>query len=223
MSYLFTGDKMNILKGIAVGITMMIPGLSGGSTAMLLNVYDKLMDSISYITIKNIFFIFQLGLGILIGIFSFSIFLFKFTSFTYFSYLVIGIIILNILLLFKQYNNMNIKYISLIFIGYILMMVIKNLSSYSIELNTLSYFFIGLLIAVSLILPGLGATYVLYILGLYDKLNNAISCFDITFLISLGLSTLVGVILSAKLINFILKKDKFIIYSLVIGLLIGGI
>lgn len=214
---------MNILKGIAVGITMMIPGLSGGSTAMLLNVYDKLMDSISYITIKNIFFIFQLGLGILIGIFSFSIFLFKFTSFTYFSYLVIGIIILNILLLFKQYNNMNIKYISLIFIGYILMMVIKNLSSYSVELNTLSYFFIGLLIAVSLILPGLGATYVLYILGLYDKLNNAISCFDITFLISLGLSTLVGVILSAKLINFILKKDKFIIYSLVIGLLIGGI
>lgn len=215
---------MNFIKGVLIGITMMIPGLSGGSCAMVLRVYDKLMNSISNLfNIKNIIFLFLLGLGIISGIILFSFILYKYTTNDFFSYLVIIIIIINIILLLKEYKKINLLYIVLIGLGYVSMLIIKNLSSYEIELNLLTYFLIGLLIAVSLILPGLGASYVLYIMGLYNKLNEALINFDFIFIFSLGISTLIGILLSAKLINYILNKDKLIIYSLVIGLLIGGI
>lgn len=214
---------LNILKGVLIGITMMIPGLSGGSCAMVLNVYEKLMNCIDNINIKNIIFLLKLSIGIIFGIFIFSFFLYKFTLFEYFNSLVIFIIILNILFLLKEYKKINLLYITLGLLGYISMLIIKSLTTYTIDLNVITYLAIGLLLAISLILPGLGATYVLYILGLYEKLNIALSSFDFMFLFSIGLSTIIGILVSAKMINQILNKDKFIIYSLVIGLLIGGI
>lgn len=215
---------MNFIKGILIGITMMIPGLSGGSCAMILKVYDKLMDCISNLfNIKNIIFLFIFGLGILLGIILFSFCLFNFTSYKYFKYLVTIVIFINIFLLLKEYNKINLIYISLTLLGFISMLIIRNLYIIEIELNVLTYLLIGLLIAISLILPGLGASYILYILGLYDKINISIVNFDYIFLISLGISTIFGIILSAKGINFLLKRDKYIIYSIVIGLLLGGL
>lgn len=215
---------LNFIKGLLIGITMMIPGLSGGSCAMVLRIYDKLMFSISNIfNIKNILFLTILSLGIISGFFFFSKFFYQFTTYNYFKYIITVIIILNITFLLKEFNKFNFLYVILIVLGYISMLIIKNLSSFNIELSVLSYILIGLLLAISLILPGLGASYVLYILGLYDKLNNSIVNFDYTFLLSLGITTILGILISAKLINFILNKDKLIIYSLVIGLLIGGI
>ncbi len=215
---------MSFIKGILIGITMMIPGLSGGSCAMVLKVYDKMMNAISNIfEIKNILFCIKIGLGILIGIFLFSFFFYKFTLYNFFSYLVIIIIILNILLLLKEYKKIKLIYILLLFIGYFLMYLLNNSKSFNIEFNLLTYLIIGFLLAISLILPGLGATYVLYILNLYDKFNYSLVNFDFVFLSLISLSTLIGVLMSASVINKVLIKDKFLIYSLVIGLLLGGI
>lgn len=215
---------MNFIKGVLIGITMMIPGLSGGSCAMVLNVYDKMMNAVTNIfNFKQMIFCLKIGLGILSGILFFSFFLYKFTLFSYFSYIVLFIIIINILLLFKEYKSFKIKYILLISLGYLMMFILNNLTIKDIEFNLITYFIIGLLLAISLILPGLGASYVLYILNLYDKLNTALINFDIVFLLLISLSTLIGTFLSANIINTILKKDKFIIYSVVIGLLLGGI
>lgn len=202
----------------------MVPGLSGGSCAMILKVYDKLMDSVSNIfNFKNIIFCLKLGLGIVTGILFFSFFLYKFTINNYFSYIVIFIIILNIFLLIKDFNNFKIYYIFLIFLGYFSMYILKTSSSINIEFNLITYLLIGLLLAISLILPGLGATYVLYILNLYDKLNYSLINLDFVFLILLSLSTIISIFLTSNIINFILKKNKYIIYSIVIGLLLGGI
>ncbi len=212
-----------ILKGILVGIVMMIPGLSGGSMAMALNIYDNSIDCVSNLSIKNFIYLFKVALGGILGILFFSFFLYKITTFSYFNFFVLFIILLNILILFKQYNKIKFKYILLIAIGYLCMLILNNFNTYNFQLNYYTYFIIGILLAVSLILPGLGASYVLYILNLYEIFNHAITSFDITFMLNISLYTLIGIFLTAKLINYILCKDKFLIYSLVIGLLLGGL
>lgn len=214
---------MLILKGIIIGIVMMVPGLSGGSMAMVLNVYTQSVNCISNINIKNIFYLVKLLLGGIIGILFFSFCLYNITTLPYFTYIVKGIIILNILLLIKQYKQIKFYYFILIVIGYLTMMILNNFNSYTIQLNLLSYLIIGLLLAISLILPGLGASYVLYILNLYNVFNEAIITFNLAFLINISIFTLLGIFLSAKLIDTILNKDKHVIYSLVIGLLVASI
>ncbi len=65
----------NVLKGIAVGISMMVPGVSGGTMAIVLGIYDKLVHSVATFFKnwrKNVPFLLQVGLGGVIGVLIFS-------------------------------------------------------------------------------------------------------------------------------------------------------
>ena len=66
---------VTILCGVVIGIAEIIPGVSGGTLAVLLNIYDKLIGSISRLTKnlkKNLLFLAPLVLGMGSGIFAFS-------------------------------------------------------------------------------------------------------------------------------------------------------
>ena len=74
-------DKIiTALKGMALGLAFVIPGFSGGTMAVILKIYDKLLDAIS-LNIqklkKNIGFLLALGVGILLSIFITSVVLTK--------------------------------------------------------------------------------------------------------------------------------------------------
>ena len=72
----------NIFKGFFIGVANAIPGVSGGTIAFLLGIYEQFIDALSNITdIKSnkfkerFIFLFQIGVGILLGLFiSFKIF-----------------------------------------------------------------------------------------------------------------------------------------------------
>ena len=67
-----TGLK-NIFAGIVIGISNVIPGVSGGTMAVVLNVYDEILDAVSIKRfVKHLFFIITLGIGMLAGIYGFS-------------------------------------------------------------------------------------------------------------------------------------------------------
>ena len=56
----------NIIKGVVIGISMMVPGVSGGTMAIVLGIYDKLVHSVAAIFKdfrKNILFLVQFGIG----------------------------------------------------------------------------------------------------------------------------------------------------------------
>lgn len=65
----------NIVKGIVVGVSMMIPGVSGGTMAIVLGIYDRLVHSVAAFFKdwrKNILFLLQVGIGGGIGVLIFS-------------------------------------------------------------------------------------------------------------------------------------------------------
>ena len=62
---------LNVLRGAVIGISMIIPGVSGGTLAVLMNVYDKLINAISDLRrdFKNSFtFLLPIALGAVLGI-----------------------------------------------------------------------------------------------------------------------------------------------------------
>lgn len=204
----------------------MIPGLSGGSTAMLLNIYDKMIRCMAELTKNfksNFLFLLKISLGILFGFIIFSFFLYEITTYSFFNYLVAVIIIINILFLTRK-TKLKFNNILLVLIGMFSLNILQK-TQLVVDLNQeiLPFIITGILLGLSLILPGLGITYVLYILGLYDTFNLAIINFDYVFLIKIGLCTIFGIIITVKLLNYLLKNRPSLVYSLVIGLLIGSL
>lgn len=97
----------NIVKGIAIGVSMMVPGVSGGTMAIVLGIYDRLVHSVATFFKdwkKNLLFLLQVGIGGGIGILIFSRLMEgAMTKYPHIMrFLIMGIIIGGLPLLFKK-------------------------------------------------------------------------------------------------------------------------
>ena len=97
----------NVIKGIVIGIAMMVPGVSGGTMAIVLGIYDRLVHSVATIFRdfkNNLLFLVQVGIGGAAGVLIFSRLMEgAMTSYPYIMrYLIMGVIIGGLPLLFKK-------------------------------------------------------------------------------------------------------------------------
>jgi len=101
------GLLKNIIKGIAIGISMMVPGVSGGTMAIVLGIYDRLVHSVAAFFSdwkKNLPFLLQVGAGGAVGVLIFSRFM-EGAMMAYphiMRYLIMGIIIGGLPLLYRK-------------------------------------------------------------------------------------------------------------------------
>ncbi|UZQ85314.1 DUF368 domain-containing protein [Thermoclostridium stercorarium] len=115
-------DKLvNVLKGIIIGIATLVPGVSGGTMAIILGVYDDIIHSISSFfsdVRKNAVFLATVGIGGVIGLFGFSRLMeYLLANFRYpMIYLFIGVIIGGIPVLYKKTDTGNKKAVDWIFL-----------------------------------------------------------------------------------------------------------
>lgn len=227
----------NFLKGIAISISQIVPGVSGGTIAMILGIYDKLLHAINNILsdFKNQYkILLQVFLGAIIGIFLFSN-LVKILFEKYpiqIGYLFIGVILGGAPLMFKKatvkgFNKKNIVYL-LIGIIIVLMMGSPNNDASSIitKLTLLRFIWLfigGVVVAIALILPGISGSFMLYILGLYNTVLTAVSEFNILILIPIALGGIIGTLLTARIIEGLLIKYPQQTYILIFGFILGSV
>ena len=102
----------------------------------------------------------------------------------------------------------------------------NNLSSlFNFKANFISYFMIGFIDAATMIIPGISGTAVMMILGCYEMLLTLISSLtsinsiinNLNLLIPYTLGIILTVIIFSKLINHLIKKNEYLIYSFIIG------
>ena len=232
---------INIINGIIFGVSNVIPGVSGGTMAIIFNFYDVLTESITLnfkVLIKNIKFIIPFGIGIIVGIIGFSTLIdyliSNHTQHTYFG--LIGIVLGSIpLILFKakRAGDLTIKSWIPFIITLIIMIVISmqpSVESGSILFTTLNVqsfimLFIGLTIAAStMIIPGISGSLMLVIMGLYTTIiAEVIGNFNFELMIPTLLGIACGLLGGAKLITILLKKYTQLTYMAIFGLVIGSI
>jgi len=234
-----------IIAGIAVGIANVIPGVSGGTIAVVFGVYSDLIGaaSLDIKTIKANFKIYLclfggIGLGVLLFARLFKIVYERFPIQTNFFF--IGLIVGSIFIIFEfvreKEQKSSFKTASKIlwfFIGLSIMLALYFFkgaaASSTAAVETLSLgsfiflFLAGFVGAAAMVIPGISGSFLLLIIGAYYTVIKAITELNIPVLIPVGLGILAGIILSARLIGFLMEKFPKITYAFILGLVAGSI
>lgn len=235
---------MLFLIGLLIGTAMVIPGVSGGVIAVIFGVYDKLIESLNNLfkDFKSSFkFLFILGLGIIIGAVWFSnvmLLLYErhelLTKFAF-----IGLILGSVPHLFRKVHektNKRANYIIVVLVSitlFLITMLSKDAESstyISLNSNNIIFLFVaGIIYSSGKVIPGISGSFLLIMLGIYEYILKIVSNpfllekDDVIKLIPFCLGFIFGMIVFLKLMSVLLKKYFRIIYSIIIGFVIGSI
>ncbi|MGG0670091.1 DUF368 domain-containing protein [Sporosarcina koreensis] len=229
----------NIYRGFLMGISDLIPGVSGGTIAFILGIYDRLLLAISGFFSrewkKHIGFLLPLGVGIGLTLLLFSRvidFLLKdYPQPTQFFFL--GLIIGVVPFISRQAGvRKNFKiwhFILLLAVGAALASTafIKPaetgvITSLTMQ-NTIGLFLAGWAGSMAMLLPGVSGSFVLLLLGVYTTAINALSTLNIPIIIVIGAGVIVGFIVSSRAIHFLLDKFTHAMFAIIIGLILGSV
>lgn len=237
---------INAIKGFFVGASMSLPGISGGTMAIILNIYDRIIQSVNgFVSRKNFMenfkknFLFLaevgiaavLGLGLLSKVFLYITELFPIPM----HFLFMGAIVGSIPMLIKKTGITRITPkivigalggLAFVFIMELIPELPSSLTDISDGLGVtevLAFLLSGIFLAFALILPGISFSHMLVVMGIYDTFYGAIHTLNIPFLILIGGSLLIGIILLIKVLAFALEKFPDVTYAMIIGFVVGSI
>lgn len=234
-----------IIKGFFIGLANIIPGVSGGTLALTLGIYDKLISTISHFFSnlkKNLLFIIPIGIGAALSILSLS----HVISFCLDRFILptvvffIGTILGGMPMLLKKVNldKINYKDVIVFLITFSLIVGLTFLTSGNVvSLDVLSFkkmavlFGVGVIVAATMIIPGISGSAVLMTLGYYEPVINVVK--DITnfghfnhnllIIVPLVIGFGVGILLMVKIIEFLLKKYEERSYYGIMGFVLASV
>lgn len=175
--------------GAIIGVANIIPGVSGGTMAVILNIYDKLIAAVSRFrenVKKNLLFLVPLALGAGIGIVAFS-WLIKFVLAHYpaeTNFLFMGLVVGSIPMIYKRAAATPVKHPSIIAFLVTLAIMIgtaflpKSETAVITVLTAPAFFQLFIssaLAAACMILPGISGSMIMVILGAYTTVLGAIA------------------------------------------------
>ncbi|MGD9963761.1 MAG: DUF368 domain-containing protein [Candidatus Izemoplasmatales bacterium] len=238
-----------ILKGFLIGIAFIIPGVSGGTLAIYLGVYQKLLDSISNVfsDFKNsVKFLIPVFLGIAISVISlaklFSILL-NWNSFIVLFFF-LGLILGGIKYI---YQKANVKKITLstgiafiISFALLLFIIIIDKTKVGVGIDYFDFSFwtyllifsLGMISAITMIVPGISGSAVLLVLGFYTAIvSNVVGnvldfsslAYNLQVIIPFALGALAGIMIFSKLISISLSKFPKETYFAILGFIIASL
>lgn len=226
------------LKGIAIGIANAVPGVSGGTIAVIVKIYDKLLEAITpniKKLIKNLPFLVPVGSGMLIGILAAA----KLLGFLFEEHNVptqmffVGVVIGSMPMIYKECTvekKLSAVCIAPFAAGILVMAAMAFLSpaestvAGSLDLGGgIMLFISSVLAAVAMIIPGISGALIMKVLGAYDTVIGALNNFDFAILIIVAVGVILGIFIAAGVISMLLKKFRRGTYCLISGLIIGSV
>lgn len=202
-------------NGLVIGSSMSIPGISGGTIAMILGVYERLLSSVSEVFRKPkqaLPFLLLMAGGGLIGLFTAAkllTFLFTTPAEVPLKFAFLGAAAGCIPPMLKSSSALPLspKKLLLIILGASAAAVVAGLPTvFAANDGFLYQLGAGLLLAAALVLPGVSVSQTLLMLGMYEPVMNNIAKGEVIALLPLALGLLVGVFLTAKLLSCLLER-----------------
>lgn len=234
-------NLITALKGFALGIAFVVPGFSGGTMAVILKIYDRLLNAIS-LSIeklkKNFFFLLFLAIGMAAGVFATAVGLsWLFENHPVPTSLVLtGIVLGSLPTIWKEctsekkFNPVNIIPFIIAFAVMVVMFFIENAEMAETAAQTefsaglaLKLAAGGFVAAVSMVIPGLSGSLMLTIMGMYETAIAAVKDLNIALIAPVGIGAAVGILSGAKLISVLLRKFRQGTYAVIIGLIAGSL
>lgn len=238
---------IDVLKGVVIGIANIIPGVSGGTMAVTMGIYDKMIGAINKIFkkfVESIKILIPIGIGMVLGIVLLSFIIEKMLA----DYplqtncVFIGLILGGFPIIVNRIKGKKITPVCIVaFIVFFALIIVMQLiggeeNVATIEMSVIEViklFAVGIVASATMIIPGVSGSMMLMILGYYapilESINDFIRCltkFDIAgmfdaakILFPFGIGVLVGIVLIAKLVEYLFNHFEKETFYGILGLL----
>lgn len=234
------------IKGFIMGIANVIPGVSGGTLAVILGVFKDFVGSISNIFKsfkKSVLFLLPIVLGMGVAVVASSKLIE--TCLNYYPLATIlffvGLILGGVPILFNkikgEMKSIPNYIIFIIMFSFILLFTFVISGEKNVELVSLTFidyillFIVGAVASASMVIPGISGSMVLMTVGYYNSILATVSDIfnftnfwhNVSILIPFGLGVIVGILLIAKLITFLLNKFEVKTYFAIFGFIFSSL
>ena len=226
-----------------MGAADAVPGISGGTIALLLGIYEELISTIGNINLSlfkdlkehgiNSFwkkingnFLLSLIIGIGISLVTFV----KITAYLFDKHPILiwsfffGLVLATIYVLYKLIKSWN--YINLIFVvaTTFISIYISGISIIvDVDIDLIYILICGIIAASAMIIPGISGALILVILGLYPTMINAINNLEFDKIITFASGSIIGLLSFSKIIKWMLSINSSLTYSILLGFVIGSL
>lgn len=211
------------LKSIPIGLANTLPGVSGGTIALVLNIYQTLIKAIKNINFKQLVFI---GLGAVLGVFVGSALITDLYASNplIINYFLFGLVITSAHSTYQKIGGFSfLKLIFMLFAFGLAFFFSVEIQSGLINAQGLIVFFIaGFFGSIAMILPGISGGTLLILMGVYQPVLAAVNNFEIITLLIFGLGMGAGLLVFAWLFSYLLQKHQKKIMVVLTGLILGS-
>jgi len=226
-----------------MGIADAMPGISGGTIALLVGIYEELIKSISEIKIslfselkKNGFssfwkklngnFLLVITLGIGISLISFikisADLLENFPLFVWSFFL--GLIFATVYVIYKMIKLWSVTSLFFLVISIFFSLFLSPDSIYeTAEISLIYILFSGIIASSAMILPGISGSLILVILGVYGYLIKSVNNLEFIVLFTFILGAIIGLLSFSRILKYLFKNHRNVTYTIMLGLVIGSI
>lgn len=234
------------VRGVLMGSADIVPGVSGGTIALITGIYAHLVEAISKIKfgfIKPLFkgdfkgfwnqmleeidfkFFIPLVLGIgvafltLAKVVTFCMDNYTALTFSFF----LGLIIASAVVLFKKLNKITVKNLLFAILGAVLTYIFVSLNPIAANHSLIVIFISGMIAICAMILPGISGSFLLLLLGQYAYMLDALHTLNFKEIIVFVIGALIGILGFSKILNFLLKNYEEITMAFLIGVMLGSL
>jgi putative membrane protein len=236
------------LKGLAMGAADVVPGVSGGTIALITHIYERLIKAIDKASLTLLLqflgpnrkaawqsldgsFLLALTLGIATGMLivssgiSWLLTAYPIPLWAFF----FGLILASAFVLKNSVSRWNIPAFSSMILGFLVALGIGLITPSSGSDSLLYLFFCGMLVVIAMILPGISGAFILILLGAYETAINAldkIKAFEIEGLIVflvMAAGGLIGLKAFARVLRWLFSQHKNLILATMTGFLMGSL
>lgn len=231
------------IKGFFMGAANVIPGVSGGTIALITGIYEEIVDSLNALMSVKVWrslfkdgfksfwsrihgtFLVSLAVGVLLSIFSLA----KLAEHCLHNHPVqtwaffFGLILASSYIMLTGIKGWTLKDVIITIIGCVLGLVICTLSPTETPDTMWFIFLCGALAICTMILPGISGSFILVILGKYDYIMGIIDNLDIIPLIVFAAGCVIGILAFAKFLHWVLARWERETLLTLVGFVIGSL
>lgn len=224
-------------KGMLISVSQLVPGVSGSTIAMILGIYDRLIEAVNHIWDRfreNFKILSILLLGAATGIIVFARGI-QYLLETYpipLGIFFVGVVLGGVPLMYRKSAEKGIKltdwiyFIAGLAIVLVMTMELENTNEVIREWslwNAIYLFIGGIIFAIALVLPGISGSFMLLVIGLYQTMIVAASEVNLVVLGPIGLGAIAGTLLTARVIEWLLDKYQTQSYLMILGFILGSV
>jgi len=230
-------------KGMAMGAANVIPGVSGGTIALITGIYERLINAIKSFDAQALKLLFkgkikefskytdlEFLVPVMFGLVAAVLSLAKLFEFLFGHYPVyiwayfFGLVLASVYFVGKTVEKWNALNILFFVLGTGIAVAVSILHPAGENDNPWYLFLNGMIAIISMILPGLSGSFVLILLGNYQTIAiNAINHFDLKILVPFGLGAVVGLIGFSHILSWLFKRYKHKTIALLTGFILGSL